>query len=72
MHDGQREAGSHRRIHRIAALFQDFNARIGSQMVNADHHRMPGADRLLVGSSHGIVPGVIGSGVLRTKDVGRK
>jgi len=40
--DGQRESYGHRRVHRIAAGFEDFDAGVGGVVVDADHHRVLG------------------------------
>ena len=48
MHHGQGKAGSHGGVHGVAARAQRFKASIGGQMMDADHHAVLGAHRLLV------------------------
>ena len=43
--DGQRESYGHRRVHRIAAGFEDFDAGVRCVVVDADHHGVPGQRR---------------------------
>ena len=46
MHDGERKAGGHRGIDRIAALSHDLGAYAGCLRMRAGHHRVTGANRL--------------------------
>jgi hypothetical protein len=48
MDDGESKACGHGSVDGVAAGAKDFNAGVGSKMVNADHHAVLGADRLLV------------------------
>ncbi len=66
MDDGQREACSHCGIHGVAAFLKDLDAGIGREVVNADHHCVLGANRLLAGqpSGCGLLLRVIRCGVL--------
>jgi hypothetical protein len=48
MNYGESKARGHGSVDSVAAGAQDFNAGIGSKMVNADHHAVLGADRLLL------------------------
>jgi hypothetical protein len=48
MHHGQGKAGGHSGVHGVAARAQRFKARVGGEMVDADHHGVPCAHRLLI------------------------
>ena len=45
MHYRQSKTGSHRRVHRIAALAHDFRANPGRFLVDAYHHCFFGINR---------------------------
>ena len=47
MHHRQREADRDRRIHRVAALPEDLQSRLGSQLMDAGDHGVLRALRLL-------------------------
>jgi hypothetical protein len=46
MHNGEREAGGHSSINGVSTLPHDLHARLGSQHMNADHHRMLASNRV--------------------------
>jgi hypothetical protein len=46
MNHRQREADGYRRIHRIAALLQDFNAGLRCRLIHAGYHGMARMDRM--------------------------
>jgi hypothetical protein len=64
MHHGQRETRSHGGIDSIAAVFQNFNASVGCQVMDADYHGVSGMDWLFLSSGCNGVFCVVGSGIL--------
>ena len=45
MRHGEGEADGYRRVHGIAAVFEDLDAHVGRQRFLCPYHRVPGANR---------------------------
>ncbi len=60
MHHGQRKAGGHGGVYRVAARAQHLNAGIRGQVMDADHHAMRRAHRLLVAIGYRVLRALLG------------